>query len=85
MVTGENGICEGINGKGYIDMSTLSEVAAVEISYEIISAGGLCLEAPVSGSKGPAEQGQLIFLTSGMHSTRNPVHQDLSSVSCTVC
>lgn len=28
-------------------------------------AGGAFLEAPVSGSKGPAEQGQLIFLTAG--------------------
>lgn len=28
-------------------------------------AGGAYLEAPVSGSKGPAEQGQLIFLSAG--------------------
>ncbi len=28
-------------------------------------AGGQYLEAPVSGSKGPAEQGTLIFLTGG--------------------
>lgn len=29
------------------------------------AAGALFLEAPVSGSKGPAEQGTLIFLSAG--------------------
>ena len=29
------------------------------------AAGGAYLEAPVSGSKGPAEAGQLIFLAGG--------------------
>ena len=33
-------------------------------------AGGLFLEAPVSGSKGPAEQGKLIFLTGGKSGKR---------------
>ncbi len=31
----------------------------------VAAAGGVYLEAPVSGSKGPAEAGQLIFLAGG--------------------
>ena len=31
----------------------------------VLEAGGAYLEAPVSGSKGPAEQGTLIFLCGG--------------------
>jgi 3-hydroxyisobutyrate dehydrogenase-like beta-hydroxyacid dehydrogenase len=31
----------------------------------VVAAGGRFLEAPVSGSKKPAEDGQLIFLTAG--------------------
>lgn len=62
---GPGGIAEGIRGKGYVDMSTLSEATAVDLAYEVGEAGGTYLEAPVSGSKGPAEQGALIFLTAG--------------------
>merc|ERR1719460_462120 len=40
-------------GKGYVDCSTVD------------AAGGEFLEAPVSGSKAPAENGQLIFLCGG--------------------
>ena len=42
-----------------VDCKVLSAWQAVE------AAGGAYLEAPVSGSKGPAEAGQLIFLAGG--------------------
>jgi glyoxylate/succinic semialdehyde reductase len=35
------------------------------IGVQVNTAGGLFLEAPVSGSKGPAETGQLIFMCAG--------------------
>ena len=35
------------------------------IAAAVRGAGATFLEAPVSGSKGPAEQGKLIFLTAG--------------------
>ncbi|KAF6154996.1 hypothetical protein GIB67_035743 [Kingdonia uniflora] len=50
-------ICEG---KGYIGMSTVD----VDTSSKI-SEGGQFLEAPVSGSKKPVEDGQLIILAAG--------------------
>ena len=37
----------------------------LQVAAAVRGAGGAYLEAPVSGSKGPAEQGQLIFLSAG--------------------
>ena len=54
-------------GKAYIDASTVSSATSVEIAAAVAPTGALFLEAPVSGSKGPAEQGQLIFLAAGAH------------------
>jgi len=63
---GPNGVVSGMaSGKGYIDVSTVDAATSKTISDAVHTAGGLFLEAPVSGSKGPAEQGQLIFLTGG--------------------
>lgn len=52
-------------GKGYIDASTVDIATAESIAHEVHRTGAQFLEAPVSGSKGPAEQGQLIFLAAG--------------------
>lgn len=52
-------------GKGYVDVSTIDPASAQKVAAAVRAKGGLFLEAPVSGSKGPAEQGQLIFLTAG--------------------
>nr|XP_025888473.1 succinic semialdehyde reductase isofom1 isoform X2 [Solanum lycopersicum] len=52
-------------GKGYIDMSTVDADTSSQISQAITSKGGSFLEAPVSGSKKPAEDGQLVILAAG--------------------
>ena len=39
-----------------------------QVAAAVRAFGAAFLEAPVSGSKGPAEQGQLIFLTAGTYS-----------------
>lgn len=52
-------------GKGYVDVSTIDPATAAVVAAAVRQTGALYLEAPVSGSKGPAEQGQLIFLTAG--------------------
>ena len=52
-------------GAGYVDVSTVDAQTAAEVGRTIHAAGGRFLEAPVSGSKGPAEQGALIFLAAG--------------------
>ncbi|KAM3695273.1 hypothetical protein ACB094_07G118900 [Castanea mollissima] len=61
-----NGVFEQIvNGKGYIDMSTVDVDTSSKISEAITSMGGHFLEAAVSGSKKPAEDGQLVILAAG--------------------
>lgn len=63
---GTNGIVSGLSaGKGYVDVSTIDVDTARSIAAAVRGTGASFLEAPVSGSKGPAEQGKLIFLTAG--------------------
>jgi len=60
------GALEGIGaGRGYVDMSTVDAATALEIGAAISQKGGRFLEAPVSGSKKPAEDGTLIILAAG--------------------
>ncbi|PRW60273.1 glyoxylate succinic semialdehyde reductase chloroplastic [Chlorella sorokiniana] len=63
---GPDGVASAMKaGKGYVDVSTVDAATAQEVAAAVRGAGGAYLEAPVSGSKGPAEQGQLIFLSAG--------------------
>ena len=63
---GKDGVLEGIApGKGYIDVSTVDPKTSAEIGMAINQKGGRFLEAPVSGSKKPAEDGALVFLCAG--------------------
>ncbi|KAK3259053.1 hypothetical protein CYMTET_31931 [Cymbomonas tetramitiformis] len=64
--TSPYGVAAGMApGKGYVDVSTVDPATAKSIAGAIHASGGEFLEAPVSGSKKPAEDGQLIFLTAG--------------------
>lgn len=71
VVFGEGGVLAGMGpGKKYVDMSTVDEDTSKEIGAAIVAKGGIFLEAPVSGSKGPALQGQLVILTAGSPSLK---------------
>ncbi|XP_058743917.1 glyoxylate/succinic semialdehyde reductase 1-like [Vicia villosa] len=65
VVFDKDGVLEEIKGKGYIDMSTVDAETSIKISEAIKAKGGDFLEAPVSGSKKPAEDGQLVILAAG--------------------
>lgn len=66
VVFGEAGVLAGISaGKCFVDMSTVDEATTKEIGAAIVAAGGRYLEGPVSGSKGPAQQGKLVILAAG--------------------
>ena len=61
-----DGALAGIGeGRGYVDMSTVDDPTARKIGAAIQAKGGRFLEAPVSGSKKPAEDGTLIILAAG--------------------
>ena len=63
---GPDGVAAGMApGKGFVDVSTVDAATAAAVRDAVVAAGGAYLEAPVSGSKGPAEAGQLIFLCGG--------------------
>ncbi|CAM8971203.1 unnamed protein product [Rhodiola kirilowii] len=69
VVFDKSGALEQISsGKGYIDMSTVDAETSIKISQAISAKGGHFLEAPVSGSKKPAEDGQLVILAAGEQS-----------------
>lgn len=54
-------------GKGYVDVSTVDAATSAAVSAAVRATGASFLEAPVSGSKAPAEQGKLIFLAAGAY------------------
>lgn len=63
---GKDSVLDGMApGKGYVDISTVSPATVVRIAKAVTAAGGRYLEAPVSGSKKPAEDGTLVFLCGG--------------------
>ncbi len=66
LALGENGAVEGITeGKAYVDVSTVDPATSTKIHDAVKAKGGRFLEAPVSGSKGPAIDGTLVFLCAG--------------------
>lgn len=66
VVSGPDGAAAGLaRGAGYVDMSTVDPAACLAVEAAVTAAGGRCLEAPVSGSKGPAEQGTLVIMAAG--------------------
>lgn len=68
----ENGTLAGVSdGKYIVDCATLAESDMKRMNDQVNSKGGQFLEAPVSGSKGPAHGGQLIFLCAGSESIFN--------------
>mmetsp|Transcript_21551 Transcript_21551/g.67604 ORF Transcript_21551/g.67604 Transcript_21551/m.67604 type:complete len:301 (-) Transcript_21551:121-1023(-) len=52
-------------GKSIVDCATLTPERMEAMARAVAAKGGTFLEAPVSGSKVPAETGQLIFLCGG--------------------
>ncbi len=63
---GPEGSCAGLgSGKGMVDMSTIDPATSCEMAAAVRAAGARYLEAPVSGSKKPAEDGTLVILAAG--------------------
>lgn len=61
-----NAAIHGVSrGKAIIDCSTLQIEDMIRTNKAVEDKGGVFLEAPVSGSLGPAKMGKLIFLCAG--------------------
>ena len=64
--SGPGGVLGGVStGKMLVDCATLRPQDMIGYAAAVQGKGGMFLEAPVSGSKGPAETGTLVFLASG--------------------
>eukprot|EP00560_Eucampia_antarctica_P006346 CAMPEP_0197825442 /NCGR_PEP_ID=MMETSP1437-20131217/2525_1 /TAXON_ID=49252 ORGANISM="Eucampia antarctica, Strain CCMP1452" /NCGR_SAMPLE_ID=MMETSP1437 /ASSEMBLY_ACC=CAM_ASM_001096 /LENGTH=315 /DNA_ID=CAMNT_0043425441 /DNA_START=172 /DNA_END=1119 /DNA_ORIENTATION=- len=62
----KDGVLAGVSeGTSIVDCATLAESDMERMNESVVSKGGRFLEAPVSGSKGPAATGTLIFLCAG--------------------
>jgi 3-hydroxyisobutyrate dehydrogenase-like beta-hydroxyacid dehydrogenase len=63
---GADGILAGLaSGKGYLDLSTVDAETSLESARLTRERGALFLEAPVAGSRKPAEDGTLTIMTAG--------------------
>ena len=66
VVDGPQGIARAdLKGKVVINCSTVSPEATERAAEAVVKAGGDFLDAPVSGTKKPAEDGTLVFLVGG--------------------
>jgi len=74
---GSDGILSGMStGKGYMDMSTVDVETSMESARLAHEKGALFLEAPVAGSRKPAEDGTLTIMAAG----DRELYDSLSSV-----
>lgn len=64
---------ENVQGKTIIGMGSVDPIYSVGLASDIAQAGGTYLEAPVSGSRVPAENGQLVCLLGGDHAVADAV------------
>ncbi len=63
---GDDGLLEGLSASEYVvQMSTISREATLEAADAVESVGGRFVDAPVSGTVGPAEDGTLTVLAAG--------------------
>lgn len=66
LLSGENGVAAGLTGeKIFVNMSTISPAYAREINHILGRHGVTYVDAPVLGTKGPAEKGELVVLAGG--------------------
>jgi len=61
----DGGIGRLVPGRLLVNMGTVSPAYSVGLAAEVRTAGGAFVEAPVSGSRIPAEQGRLVGMLAG--------------------
>ena len=71
---------EGSKCRGYVDFSTVDAHTSKEIGDAVTQAGTRFLESPVSGSKKPAIDGQLINLCAGDKTLFDELHDGPLSI-----
>ncbi|MFI9815105.1 NAD(P)-dependent oxidoreductase [Saccharothrix variisporea] len=67
LARGTEEFAERVRGRTVVQMGTMAAAWSQGLEVDIAAAGGTYVEAPVSGSRGPAEAGTLIAMVSGEH------------------
>lgn len=81
VLTGIDGILRGLkNGKVFIDMSTITPDSSRRFAAMVEETGAKMLDAPVSGSTGVAEKGELTVMVGGDPRVLNEVRVVLQAM-----
>lgn len=84
-VLGKNGVAEGIKtGTILVDMSSIAPLASKEIAEKLKEAGGIMLDAPVSGGEPKAIDGTLSIMVGGPEDAFNKVESVLKVMGSSV-
>ncbi len=73
LLFGEASAAEALDGKIVVNMSTVSPAYSRELAANLDALGAAFVDAPVSGSKKPAEEGTLVILAGGEEKTISQV------------
>ena len=65
LARGEEAFATRVNGRTLVNMATTAPDYSKALEAEVRAAGGRYVEAPVSGSRKPAEAGQLVAMLAG--------------------
>lgn len=85
VVFGENGLYDALRpGQYFVDISSISPIAAREISAKLAEKGVAALDAPVSGGVEKAEAGTLAVMVGGTEEAFAAVKPVLSAVAASV-
>lgn len=71
-----------INGKTLVNTSSVSVEFSKSLAEQIAQAGGDFIEMPVSGSKVPAEQGQLVGMMAGDPKVAERIRPFVEPITC---
>lgn len=69
LLFGQDGAAQALSGKVLVSMSSVAPAYSAELAEKLRQAGADYVDAPVSGSRKPAEEGQLVILAGGRETT----------------
>ncbi|PZQ10840.1 MAG: 2-hydroxy-3-oxopropionate reductase [Rhodanobacter denitrificans] len=80
LARGTSSFGDRVAGRTIVQMGTIAPERSRRLGDEIGAAGGRYVEAPVSGSRGPAERGELIAMLAGDAAAIDPVRPLLAPI-----
>lgn len=84
LARGTDSFADRVRGRRVVNLSTVEPAYSQALADDILAAGGAFVEAPVSGSRIPAETGELIAMLSGSAGDIDAVRESLAPV-CRQC